>query len=77
MSKLPKHRFHLVFSLIMGTTMVVIMTFIITLANVGLVPDFLSRWLHAIAIAWVIAVPLLFFLAPRVRAITARFVELP
>lgn len=35
MKKLPKTRFHLVFSLLMGVLMISLMTFVITLVNVG------------------------------------------
>ncbi len=36
MKKLPKRRFHLVFSLLMGAMMIFLMTFVITMVNVGL-----------------------------------------
>lgn len=77
MTKLPKHRFHLVFSIIMGAMMVFLMTFVITLVNVGMPPDFLMKWAKAFVIAYVIAVPVIYFVAPQARKITARFVELP
>ena len=38
MSKLPSRRFHLVFSLLMGAMMIFVMTFVITMVNVGPVP---------------------------------------
>lgn len=77
MRKLPKQHFHLVFSIVMGAMMVFIMTCVITLANVGPVPDFLWRWAHAFAIAYIVAVPVIYFVAPRARRITARFVDDP
>ncbi len=77
MNKLPKQRFHLVFSLIMGAMMVFLMTFVITLVNVGMPPDFLLRWAKAFVVAYVVAVPVIYFIAPKARQITARFVELP
>ncbi len=40
MNKLPKRRFHLVFSLLMGAMMIFLMTFVITMVNVGPVPRF-------------------------------------
>ncbi len=75
MNKLPKPRFHLVFSLLMGAMMIFVMTFVITLVNVGLVPDFGARWARAFLIAYVVGVPVIYFLAPTARKLTARFVE--
>ena len=43
MYKLPKNRFHLVFSLLMGAMMISLKTFVITFVNVGLVEDFVGR----------------------------------
>jgi hypothetical protein len=77
MKKLPKTRFHLAFSLLMGAMMISLMTFVITLVNVGWVPDFLSRWLRAFLIAYAVGVPVIYFLAPFARKMTARIVEMP
>ncbi len=75
MNKLPKSRFHFVFSLVMGAIMFLVMTFVITLANVGWAPDFPARWMRAFAIAYVVGVPVIYFLAPFARRLTARIVE--
>jgi hypothetical protein len=77
MKKLPKTRFHLVFSLLMGAMMISLMTLVITLVNVGLVPDFIARWLRAFVIAYVVGVPVIYFLAPFARKLTGRCVEMP
>lgn len=77
MKRLPKNRFHLVFSLLMGAMMISLMTFVITLVNVGWVPDFLGRWMRAFLIAYVVGVPVIYFLAPFARKMTARLVEMP
>ena len=77
MNKLPKNRFHLVFSLLMGAMMISLMTLVITFANVGLVADFVARWLRAFVIAYVVGVPVIYFLAPFARKMTARFVVMP
>lgn len=77
MSKLPKTRFHLVFSLIMGAMMVFLMTFVITAVNVGFGPDLLLRWAKAFAVAYVVAVPVIYFLAPLARKLSGRFAEMP
>jgi hypothetical protein len=56
----------------MGAMMVFIMTFVITAANVGFPPDFTARWARAFALALVVAVPLIYFLAPVARRLTGR-----
>ena len=73
----PQRKFHLVFSLIMGALMISLMTVVITFVNVGLAEDFLGRWLRAFLIGYVVGVPVIFFLAPLARKITARFVVMP
>jgi predicted membrane channel-forming protein YqfA (hemolysin III family) len=65
-------RLHLVFSLVMGAMMVFVMTFVITSANIGWPRDFLLHWARAFAIAYVVAVPVIYFLAPLARRISAR-----
>lgn len=77
MTKLPRQRFHLMFSLCMAALMVFLVTFVVTLVNVGMPPDFLSRWARSFASAYCVAAPTLYFFAPRVRQLVARFVEMP
>ena len=77
MSKLPKQRFHLVFSFIMGALMISLMTLIVTAVNIGFVPGFVAQWLKAFGVAYVVGVPVIFFLAPTARNLTARLVEVP
>jgi len=52
--------------------MISIMTFVITLINVGWGPQFIFTWIKAFAIAYIIGVPVIFLLAPVARKITAR-----
>lgn len=73
----PQKKFHLVFSIVMAAIMVFIMTFIITLANVGWVEGFVLLWLKAFAIAYVVAVPIIFFLAPVARKLTGKILGMP
>jgi hypothetical protein len=73
----PQKKFHLVFSIVMAAIMVFIMTFIITLANVGWVDGFVHLWLKAFAIAYVVAVPIIFFFAPVARKLTGRILGMP
>lgn len=68
----PKKKFHLVFSFVMGALMISIMTFVITLVNVGWGEHFLATWLKAFAIAYAVGVPVIFLLAPVARKITGK-----
>ena len=65
-------KFHLVFSLVMGTFMTSFMTFAITAINVGFGPHFLAMWGRAFVIAFVVAVPVIYFVAPLARKLTGR-----
>jgi hypothetical protein len=73
----PQKKFHLVFSLLMGLLMISLMTFVITAVNVGFTPDFLGRWGKAFAVAYVVGVPVIFFLAPVARKMTGRLLGVP
>ena len=73
----PQKKFHLVFSAIMGALMISLMTLVITFVNVGLVEDFVGRWLRAFLIAYVVGVPVIFFLAPMARNIAGRLLGMP
>ena len=73
----PQKRFHLVFSFLMGAMLIFLMTFIITAVNVGFNGNFLRLWMKAFAIAYVVGVPLIFFLAPVARKVTARVLNVP
>ncbi len=77
MKKPSKSRFHLVFSILMAAIMLFPMTFVVTLVNVGCVPDFAAHWMKSFAVAYVAAVPLIYFLAPFVRSLAARFTGSP
>jgi hypothetical protein len=73
----PHKKFHLVFSFVMGAIMISLMTFVITAVNVGFTPEFLARWGRAFLIAYVIGVPVIFFLVPVARKITGRLLGMP
>lgn len=77
MQKLPRKYFHLVFSLVMGAKMVLVMTFFITLINLGWQEGFIVSWLKAYIVAYPIAVPVIYFLAPLARRFAAKWVETP
>ena len=73
----PQKKFHLVFSAVMGALMISLMTLVITFVNVGLIEDFFGRWMRAFLIAYVVGVPVIFFLAPMARKITGRLLGMP
>ncbi|MBI5923804.1 MAG: DUF2798 domain-containing protein [Betaproteobacteria bacterium] len=73
----PQKKFHLVFSLLMGAMMISLMTFVITAVNIGFTPDFLGRWGKAFLVAYVVGVPVIFFLAPVARKLTGRMLGTP
>lgn len=61
----------------MGAMMLFNMTFVIRLANVGWSDQFLRTWMKAFAIAYVVGVPVVFFLAPVAGKITGRLFGMP
>jgi predicted membrane channel-forming protein YqfA (hemolysin III family) len=73
----PQKKFHLVFSLLMGLMMIFLMTFVITAVNVGFGANFLQTWAKAFVIAYFVGVPVIFFLAPVARKLTARALGMP
>jgi predicted membrane channel-forming protein YqfA (hemolysin III family) len=73
----PQKKFHLVFSLIMGAMMIFLMTMVITFINVGLTEDFFRLWMKAFGVAYVVGVPVIFFLAPVARKLTSRLLGVP
>lgn len=73
----PQKRFHLIFSLVKGAMMIFLMTFLITFVNVGLNENFFWLWIKAFAIAYVVGVPVNFFLAPVARKMTGRLLGMP
>jgi hypothetical protein len=56
-----------VFAFFMALLMSGIMSAVVTFFNVGAVPDFLSRWLHAWGMAFLVAFPIVLFIAPVVQ----------
>jgi hypothetical protein len=68
----PQKKFHLVFSFIMAAMMVFLVTFVITLVNLGWVDHFMTAWMKSFVIAYLMAVPVIFFVAPVARRITGQ-----
>ena len=71
----PQRKFHLVFSLVMGAMMICLMTLVITFVNVGLTAHFFRLWIKAFGIAYLVGVPVIFFLAPVARKLTGRLLD--
>jgi hypothetical protein len=69
----PEKRVHLLFTLVMGSTMVVLMSALVTAVNVGPGPEFPGAWLRALLPAWCAALPILYFLAPPIRGLCLRW----
>ncbi|MBK8197402.1 MAG: DUF2798 domain-containing protein [Acidobacteria bacterium] len=75
--KLPVRLFQPIFGLFMALFMSFLMSGAITALNIGLPPDFVSRWLHSWSIAFVIAYPVILVVAPMARRLALHFVESP
>ncbi|HWS26234.1 MAG TPA: DUF2798 domain-containing protein [Xanthomonadales bacterium] len=73
-SKLPAPLYPWVFAAIMGGAMTAIVTAVLALAHGGFA---LLPWLRSWALAWLVATPVIVFLAPRARRWAARIAELP
>lgn len=73
----PQKKFHLVFSFVMGAMMVFLMTLVITLVNLGWGEHFFAAWVKSFIIAYVVAVPVIFFVAPAARKITSKLLGMP
>lgn len=73
----PQKRFHLIFSFVMGAMMISVMTFVISLVNVGWHPNFFQVWAKAFLVAYVVGVPVIYFLAPVARRTTGKLLGMP
>jgi hypothetical protein len=72
--KLPAAFHPWVFAAIMGGAMTAIVTVVLALWRGGFA---LLPWLQSWALAWLVATPVIVFLAPRARRWAARIAELP
>lgn len=71
----PPRLARLVFSFLMSTYMVTLMTLVITWSNTGLGTGFLARWGQAFLIAWPIAFLLVLVGAPVVQKLSLALVR--
>ena len=60
-------KLHFYFSLTMTTVMVTIMSFIVTVVNIGINEHLLGAWLSSLWVAWLCAFPIIYFLSPVIR----------
>ncbi|MEX2495072.1 MAG: DUF2798 domain-containing protein [Woeseia sp.] len=72
--KLHRRWFRLVHAVLMNTIMVFCMTLVLTIFYGGIGTGFLGEWLRAFAIAYVVALPLTYFVGPIVRVLAERLV---
>lgn len=68
---IPNKYHKIVFSFFMSMLMSCIMSFVITVFNVGFVSDLLTIWLKAFAFAFLIAFPTILLISPIVHKLVA------
>lgn len=66
-----------VFAFFMSMLMAFVMSAVLTLLNLGFIPDFFGRWMRAFLVAWVFAFPAVMVLAPIARKIVMKLVQPP
>ena len=64
----------LILALLMSSVMVLMVTLLVTLLDLGLRPDFLTQWVKAYLIAWPVAAITAFLIMPSARRLTERIV---
>ncbi len=75
--KLPVRAFQPVFGLFMAFLMSFLMSGAITAINVGVPEDFVSRWMRAWGLAFLLAYPAILIVAPVARRLALRIAESP
>lgn len=70
----PKYQ-SVVFAFFMALLMSCLMSLVITVHNIGLVPNILWIWLDAWAFAFLVAFPAVMLVAPVVRKLVAKLVR--
>ena len=66
MKKIPPKYAHALFSVCFPFIMVGVITCVLTVVA-GIGADYFVRWAQAWAIGWMVAIPTVYFVAPRVR----------
>lgn len=72
---IPRKHQKLVFSFFMALLMSAIMSFVITVFNVGLVDNIFSLWLKAWSFAFAVALPTIVVVSPLVHKAVALVIE--
>ena len=62
----------LAFAFIMGIITTGTISFTIASINVGYTPDFLKIWLRSWSVAYIVVVPVIFFIGPAVQKLVGR-----
>ena len=75
--RLPARYAGIVMPLFLSLFMTCIVSLVSTLRGIGLAEHFLSIWLSAWGLSWLIAFPTLLMVLPLVRRLTALVVETP
>lgn len=75
MKKIPKKFEFLVFPFLMACMMSFLMSGVITFLNLGLPSDFLEKWIRAFGSAFIIAYPIVLFVAPLAKKLAHHLVE--
>jgi len=65
-------KIHLIFSLVMSTFMILIMSFVVTMVNVGWSDQTVAKWLNSFFYAWIVGFPLMYFFAPIFREVITK-----
>lgn len=73
--KLPAQFRPIVFAVAMAGMMSIAMSFALTAINVGLTENFVSLWLRACLVAFVVAVPISLFAGPVANRIADTFTQ--
>ena len=65
--KIPKKFTHLIYSFLIALIIPFLMTFFVTLINAGFSKELLFLWMRNFGIAFIIAFPLIYLIAPKIR----------
>lgn len=63
------------FALLMGIVTTCLISFILVVVNVGFTEKFLFIWFRSWSIAYLVVIPAILLIGPRVQALVNRFVQ--
>ena len=72
---IPKQYQHIVFAFFMALLMSCLMSFVITIFNIGFTNNLLTIWLQAWGFAFIVAFPAVITVAPLVKRLTEAVVK--